>query len=100
MTSGEMLFLGGLVAMIVAQLWFIVLAFKQHWAWGLGCLFVPFISLVFLIVHFSKAWKPLILGFVGLGITVVATIQGGVPEWVPARYDMPDRREAPTPDTV
>lgn len=41
----------GFIISVVAGIWFLVVAFKQSVLWGLGCLFVPFVSLIFLIIH-------------------------------------------------
>lgn len=45
---------GGFVALI-AGLWFLVCAFRQHVLWGLAVLFLPFAALIFLIVHWAEA---------------------------------------------
>ncbi len=40
----------GMLLSSVAGIWLLVIAFTVHWGCGLACLFVPFASLVFLIM--------------------------------------------------
>jgi signal peptidase I len=59
--------IAGAVVWLVGAVWFLVVAFRQHVLWGLGSLFVPFVALVFLIMHWRKALLPAgvyLLGFV------------------------------------
>lgn len=53
---GIVFFWLGILTWIVAYLAFIVLAFSKHFMWGLGCIFVPFCWLAFLIKHPTPAW--------------------------------------------
>lgn len=46
---------------IVSFIWVVVIAFKENVLWGLGCLFVPLIIIVFGIVHWDKARKPFLV---------------------------------------
>lgn len=59
-----LMIVGG-IASIVGGIWFLVVAFQESVLWGLGCLFVPFVSLVFLILNFAEAWKPFVVSLVG-----------------------------------
>jgi len=54
----------GFVFMLVSSLWFLVVAFRVHIGWGFACLFIPFASLVFLVMHWRAAWKPFVLGLI------------------------------------
>jgi hypothetical protein len=56
----------GLLIGLVGTIWFLVIAFKESVLWGLGCLFLPFVSLIFLIMHFGKSWRPLALHVLGI----------------------------------
>jgi hypothetical protein len=56
----------GLLAVVCATIWFIVVAFKRHIAWGLAVLLVPFANLVFLIRAWKVAKRPFILSLVGV----------------------------------
>lgn len=48
-----------------------MVAFRQSILWGLGSLFVPFVGLIFAIMHWADAKKPFLIS---LGGTVLAII--------------------------
>jgi len=63
------LLLLGLVIFVIGGFWFLIAAFRESLWWGLACLFLPFVSLFFLIVHWPEARRPFffqLLGFVVL----------------------------------
>ncbi|MDD7983411.1 hypothetical protein PQO01_00395 [Lentisphaera marina] len=69
--------IGAIIAIIFG---FILLmkAFQESILWGLGYLFVPFVSLIFIIVHWQEAKSPFLKGlialpFYGLGIALMPT---------------------------
>ncbi len=63
---GMMLFGVGLIMGLIGGIWFLVVAFQENVLWGLGCLFVPFVSLIFLIMHCDKAGKPFLIQLAGV----------------------------------
>lgn len=67
----------GFGILIIGSIGFLIAAFKQSLLWGLGCLFLSPISIVFLILHWSEAKNPFFLQLVGLGILFVAGMSGG-----------------------
>ena len=63
----------GIEIYIVGLIWFLVVAFRESVLWGLGCLFVPVVYLVFLFLHWKDALKPFAL-YVGAALFSVAMI--------------------------
>lgn len=63
---GTILFIVGLIISTFAGIWFLVVAFRQSVLWGLGCLLVPFVSLIFLIIHWSEAKRPFVWSLIAL----------------------------------
>jgi hypothetical protein len=55
----------GLLLLVVGHLWLVTLAFKQGAGWGLGCLIVPFVSVVFLILYWDEAKRPFLFAILG-----------------------------------
>ena len=53
----SLVLLGGVLAFI-GNIWFLVAAFRVSIWWGLACLFLPFVSFFFLIVHWNVAKRP------------------------------------------
>jgi hypothetical protein len=56
----------GMLIAVVGGLWFLLVAFQESILWGLGCLFVPFVSLIFLVMHWDKAAKPFLVQLAGV----------------------------------
>lgn len=71
---GMMLFMTGSVTILVANIWFLILAFKEHILWGLACLLISPVSLFFLIVHWKEAKKPFGVTCIGFILIVLAMI--------------------------
>lgn len=57
-TLGALTVWAGMLLLLVGGLAFIVVAFKESILWGLGVLFLPFVSLIFLILHWRTAKTP------------------------------------------
>jgi len=68
------LFFIGCVITIVAGIWFLVVAFKTSILWGLGCLIVPFVSLIFLFMHWEAAKRPFLWNVLGLAMIIVPVL--------------------------
>jgi hypothetical protein len=60
----------GALLSVIGQIWLIVRGWRVHWYWGLSLLFIPPLSLLFLVLHFRKALAP--VGLVVLGVALVA----------------------------
>ena len=55
-------------------IWFLIESFRASIWWGLGCLFIPFIDLIFLITHWNVAAKPFWISVLGSLIAVGAIL--------------------------
>ena len=55
---------------------FLLAAFQESLLWGLGCLLLSPVSLIFLILHWDEAGKPFLLQLAGgLAMFVGLTMQ-------------------------
>lgn len=63
---GFILLVIGALIMIVFGIQLLIAAFKTSVLWGLGYLFVPFVSLIFVIVHWDVAKTPFLRGLIGI----------------------------------
>lgn len=68
------LVIGALIT-VISGLIFLATAFNTSVLWGLGCIFVPFVSLLFLVMNWDVAKRPFIVNLIG---TVLA-LAGYVP---------------------
>lgn len=64
----------GVVAIVIGGVWMLIRAFSEGIIWGLGCLFLPLVSLFFLIVHWRQAKDPFFLQLLGIGIIFGAAL--------------------------
>ncbi len=68
---GTAIILLGVIICLIGGLLFLVAAFRTSIWWGLACLFLPIVSLFFLIVHWSEAKKPFFLQLAGFVVILV-----------------------------
>lgn len=68
------LFYIGLAIFIIGGIGFLIAAFKNSILWGLGCLLLYPVSIIFLILHWNEAKNPFLLQLVGVGIMVLGTM--------------------------
>lgn len=56
-------------------------AFQQSFVWGFGCLLIPFMLFVFVMLHWDDTKRPFLLFLLAIPITVAGTILAtqGVP---------------------
>ncbi len=64
----------GLVLLVIGGIWFVIAAFREGILWGLGVLFVPFVSLIFLVLGWPEAKRPFFLQLAGLGVILLAAL--------------------------
>jgi hypothetical protein len=63
----------GLAILVIGGLWLLIEAFTTSILWGIGCLLITPVSLVFIFVHWDKAKSPFILQLVGLALIMSNT---------------------------
>jgi uncharacterized membrane protein len=64
---------GGIIGLIYGII-LLVKAFQTHILWGLGYLFVPFVGLIFVIVHWEVAKKPFLRMLIAIPFYIVGAI--------------------------
>lgn len=65
---GQILLTIGLVVAVVGQVMFLRVAFKRSLAWFFGCLFLPWVDIIFLCSNFKATAKP--CGIAGFGVLI------------------------------
>jgi len=63
-----MLTLLGLVLAIVGGVWIAIEAFKEGLLWGIGCLLIPLVGLIFVALHWDVAKRPFLIQMVGVAL--------------------------------
>lgn len=72
----ELLALLGMVIFVVGGIAFLVDAFRTHLAWGFGCLLIPLVGLIFLILYWQDVKKPFFTQLLGIALLLVAAWMG------------------------
>lgn len=77
---GIALFFLGFILAIIGGFWTLILAFMDHWGWGLACLFIPFAGLVFIIMKWSNqsVRRSFFLQLASLPLTGLGMLFGGL----------------------
>jgi hypothetical protein len=76
-TLGTVLYVTGIMIALICDIWIVVLAFQESVLWGLGCLFLPFIGIVFAIMYWDTAGKPFLISLGGAALAFVGGLIGG-----------------------
>jgi hypothetical protein len=64
-TVGHLLLTAGLIASLVGYVLLLTAAFKHHTAWFLGSLLLPFVILLFALLHLRDTAVPLAIFLAG-----------------------------------
>jgi hypothetical protein len=69
----------GIIVGFYGELRFLVVAYNRNLGWFFGCLFVPFVSWVFLFLNLKATIKPFGMSLLGLLIAVLGGWIVGAP---------------------
>jgi hypothetical protein len=79
-TLGHILLAAGLLVALIGQAMFLAVAFRRSLWWFFGCLFLPFVDLVFLILNWRAAARPFGIALLGLLVAGLGAGIAGI-EW-------------------
>jgi hypothetical protein len=68
------LVISGLIVFLIGSVAFLIATFRAGILWGLSCMFLPFVSFVFLFIHWKTAAKPFLISMLGIAILFLSTI--------------------------
>lgn len=68
----------GSIAAAVGGIWLIVLAFRKSVAWGLLCLFISPVAIVFAIQNWAIAKRPFLIEIGGVVILIIGSVLMGM----------------------
>ncbi|HXC99995.1 MAG TPA: hypothetical protein VN048_11690 [Verrucomicrobiae bacterium] len=74
--ASGLILIGWLVG-LVGGIMLLVAAFKVNIWWGLGCIFLPFVALVFLFMHWPVAKNPFFIELAGIVLVIIGIMLGG-----------------------
>lgn len=65
-----MLGIGAIIGLIFG-IQLLIIAFQQSILWGLGYLLIPFVSLIFIVIHWDKARTPFLRCLLSIPLYVI-----------------------------
>ena len=65
--------ISGIIIFMIGSFGFLITTFRAGLLWGLSCLFLPLVSVIFLFVHWKTAAKPSLLTTLGIAILFLGT---------------------------
>ncbi len=68
---GTVLLIIGIIVALIGGIGILIAAFKEGIGWGLGCLLVPLVTLIFVIMHWQDTKKPFGIAVLG-NILIIA----------------------------
>ena len=60
----------GLIIALIFGIQLLIIAFRESILWGLGYLFVPFVNLIFIIMHWNETKTPFLRALVSIPFLV------------------------------
>lgn len=76
-TLGMLVMLVGVIVSFVFSVIILIKAFKTSILWGLGSLFIPFVILVYVFMHWADTKQPFLYAVGGWVITMIGAALGG-----------------------
>ena len=74
---GMVLAILGVILALVGGIGILIAAFRESVVWGIGCLLLPIISIIFVIMHWEETKKPFLLKIAGIVLLVVGGAMSG-----------------------
>jgi hypothetical protein len=71
---GALTMWAGMLLLVVGGLFLLIAGFRESVLWGLGMLFLPFVSLIFLVLHWGRAKNSFFLQLYGIGFLIVGAL--------------------------
>ncbi len=69
----EALFYIGIIVFLIGGIGTLIAAFQTSMLWGLGCLLIAPVSLLFLVMHWDVAKNPFFLQMAGLAAAFIGS---------------------------
>ena len=74
--SDVIIIIGALIA-FVGGIFFLIETFKESIIWGIACLIISPISLVFALLHWDVSKRPVLIQLAGFAVMLIGAFIGG-----------------------
>lgn len=58
----------GAASLLVSWAYLTIISFRNDYAWGFMTLFLPPVSYIYCMFNLGKAWEPVLLAMIGVGL--------------------------------
>ena len=73
----QLMLILGLIVFVIGGFWFLVVTFQKSVLWGIACLLLPIVPLIFLFVHWQEAKRPFLMQMAGFVLVLIGAFLGG-----------------------
>jgi len=74
---GIVLLVLGIGCCVVGGIWLLITAFQESVGWGVACLLLPIVGLIFVFLHWEDAKKPFLISVAGNLLLIAAHAMKG-----------------------
>jgi hypothetical protein len=71
---GLALLIIGVIVALGGHIGIVLEAFKEGILWGLGCLLLPIVTLIFVVLHWSETKKPFLFAVLGNILCIAGSV--------------------------
>jgi len=74
---GMALLVIGIILSVIGGIWLLITAFQESVGWGLGCMLLPIVSLIFVFLHWEESKRPFLIGVAGNVLAIAGAALNG-----------------------
>lgn len=74
---GNLLIIVGIIAILIGGVWFLIEEFRSGILWLLACIFIPFVSLLWLVTHWEEGKRPFVISTLGAICCIIGAHMNG-----------------------
>jgi hypothetical protein len=67
----------GIILSVVGGIWLLITAFQESVGWGVACLLLPIVTLIFVFLHWEESKKPFLISLAGNLLFIAAAAAKG-----------------------
>ncbi|MBI9015831.1 MAG: hypothetical protein JEZ07_01085 [Phycisphaerae bacterium] len=63
----------GIIMMASGGIWFLITVFDDSVGWGIGCILLPIVALIYFFMNIRETWRPIVLKMAGVIVWGIGT---------------------------
>jgi len=71
--GGALILIGSIISLVFGII-ILIKAFQTSVLWGLGYIFIPFVSLIFIIMHWEETKSPFLKSLIAIPLIIIGSI--------------------------